>query len=83
MKLTLLSRKGCHLCADMKNFIIKLKTFRALELEEIDISGNIKLLELWDKEIPVLLLGEQIIAKHRITEDELEKKLTVLLADEG
>ena len=67
----------------MKNFIIKLKTFRALELEEIDISGNIKLLELWDKEIPVLLLGEQIIAKHRITEDELEKKLTVLLADEG
>tara|TARA_B100001123_G_C15303556_1_gene1021841 strand:- start:478 stop:729 length:252 start_codon:yes stop_codon:yes gene_type:complete len=82
MKLTLLTRKGCHLCDDMKNLILNLKKYKGVEFEEIDISGNIKLIQLWDTEIPVLLLGEKIIARHRIGRDNLEKELTAALADE-
>ena len=82
MKLTLLTRKGCHLCDDMKTLIITLENHKGLEFEEIDISGNIKLLQLWDTEIPVLLLGEKIIARHRISKDALEKVLTAALANE-
>ena len=82
MKLTLLTRKGCHLCDDMKTLIIKLENYEGLEFKEIDISGNIKLLQLWDTEIPVLLLGEKIIARHSTSKDALEKVLTAALANE-
>jgi glutaredoxin len=76
--LTLYSRRGCHLCDDMKAVIARVTTEHAVDvaLEEIDISTDADLESRYGTEIPVLLLNGRKVAKYRVTDGELARMLS-------
>jgi len=75
MELTLYTRPGCHLCDEMKTIITRLRERRVFVLTEIDISAELSLERCYGHDIPVLLLDGVEIARHRIHEHDLWKRL--------
>lgn len=78
VRLTLYSKPGCHLCDEMKEVVLAVRTRAPLTLEVIDISNDPTLTDLYALEIPVLLIEGKRAAKHRVSEKELEEKLRTL-----
>jgi hypothetical protein len=67
VRLTLLTRAGCHLCEDMKAIVAEAARTRPLVLEEVDISVRPDLERRFGIEIPVLMCGELVVAQGRTT----------------
>jgi glutaredoxin-like protein DUF836 len=74
--LTIYSRPGCHLCDEMKSVVTRVARHVALDLEEIDISGDPDLESRYGLEIPVLMVDGRKAAKYRIGEAELLRVLS-------
>ena len=70
-RLTLLTRDGCRLCDEMKEVVRQVQRSRRLTLTEVDISTDPELERRWGTEIPVLLDGGRVVARHRTTVHEL------------
>ena len=79
-ELTLLTRGGCHLCGEMKAVITPLQRTHGIVLTEVDISTRPDLERRFGTEIPVLLRGTTLLARHRITKMQL---LALVTAGEG
>lgn len=76
MRLTIYSKPGCHLCDEMKATISLVVTSRPdITVDEVDISTDPALVERYGLEIPVLMIEGRKIAKYRISEEELTKRL--------
>jgi hypothetical protein len=75
-QLTLYSKPGCHLCDEMKQVIDAVARRVPLSLEVVDISTDPQLLDQYGLEIPVLLIDGRKAAKYRVTEMDLEARLT-------
>ena len=75
-QLTLYSKPGCHLCDEMKAVIEAVRRRVPLTLHVVDISTDAALSERYGLEIPVLFVDGRKAAKHRLTERELEARLT-------
>ena len=71
IRLTLLTRDGCRLCDEMKAVVRQVQRFHRLTLTEVDIAAQPELERRWGTEIPVLLDGGRVIARHRTTAHEL------------
>jgi glutaredoxin len=73
-RLTLLSKPGCHLCHQMREVVEKVVAASGVTLVEADVrrdpSWRAYLLE-----IPVLLLDGAEIARHRVGEEDLRRRL--------
>ena len=80
IRLTLYSRPGCHLCDDMKVVVARVGSSIPLALDEIDISTDERLEELYGVEIPVLLLEGKKVAKYRVNEPDLRRILAERIA---
>lgn len=77
-ELTLLTRAGCHLCDTMKTVVTRVHRQYPIALNEIDISGQPDLEQKFGNDIPVLLSGDRIIARHRISTSQLVSALCLL-----
>lgn len=76
MRLTIYSKPGCHLCDDMKLLVRRAVATRSdIVVDEIDISADANLMELYQLEIPVLAIDGKKVAKYRITEADLTRML--------
>jgi hypothetical protein len=79
VRLTIYSKPGCHLCDVMKTTVHRVLATRTAEpetvLDEIDISSDPALIELYGLEIPVLLIDGRKAAKYRVSEQELTQLL--------
>lgn len=73
--LTLLTRTGCHLCETMKMVVAQVDRRYPIVLSEIDISVRPDLERKFGNDIPVLISGDQIIARHRISVSQLTAAL--------
>ena len=73
--LTIYSRPGCHLCKEMKAAVERAARTVDLTLQEIDVSTDPALEEVYGLEIPVLLMDGKKVAKYRVTEEELTRML--------
>lgn len=82
-RVTIYSRPGCHLCDEMKAVVARVAATASLTLEEIDISGDARLEELYGLEIPVLMVDGTKAAKYRVTEKELRKILAARASEAG
>ena len=70
--LTLLTRAGgCRLCDEMKAVVRQVQQSHDLTLTEVDISTQPELERRWGTEIPVLLDGGRVVARHRTTARDL------------
>lgn len=73
-RLTLLGQPGCHLCHQMRLVVERVLAGRGTVLVEEDVRRD----PGWSRyrlEIPVLLLDGEEVARHRIEEDELRRRL--------
>jgi hypothetical protein len=75
--LTIVGKPDCHLCHEMAD-VVRRTTEGRIELVEADVRANPEWMRLYRYEIPVLLWNGQEIARHRISEDELRRKLVSL-----
>jgi hypothetical protein len=72
--LTLLGKPDCHLCHEMRAVAERVLVEPA-RLVERDVRGDPELLKRYRLEIPVLLWGDREVVRHRVTEDELRRRL--------
>jgi glutaredoxin len=74
--ITLYSRPGCHLCDDMKAVVARaIAGRRDVRIEEVDISTDPELEARYGLEIPVLLVEGKKVAKYRVEEVALRRRL--------
>ena len=83
IRVTLYSRPGCHLCDEMKAVIARVSASVPLALDEIDISTDTRLEDLYGLEIPVLMVDGKKAAKFRVTEADLRRILANRVARAG
>ena len=74
-KLTLYSRVNCHLCDVMKEQIEKYAGRYAFTLEVVDIDRDEALRAQYNWDVPVLLVDGEKIAKYRLDEAMLVRRL--------
>jgi glutaredoxin len=74
-KLTLYTRVGCHLCEVMKEQLDQLGTRHPFTLELVDIDGDAALRAEYNWDVPVLLVDGKKIAKYRLDEAMLLRRL--------
>ena len=75
MKVTLYTRRGCHLCDEAKQAIDSARRRRAFDYEEFDIDSDPELRRLYKEEVPVIAIDGRKAFKYRLTAEELMKKL--------
>jgi glutaredoxin len=75
MKVTLYTRRGCHLCDEAKHAIGVARRRSAFDYEEVDIDADPKLQQLYNDQVPVIAIDGRKTFKYRLTADELLKKL--------
>jgi Glutaredoxin-like domain (DUF836) len=72
-RLLLLGKPDCHLCHAM-SAVVRRTVGERLELEEADVRARPE----WARyrtEIPVLLLGDEEVTRHRTSPEELRARL--------
>ncbi|KAK9766784.1 hypothetical protein K7432_003860 [Basidiobolus ranarum] len=81
--LTLFGSKGCGLCHEAKDALLKVKKLVPFELQEIDIHQpeNQKRWEKYTFDIPVVHLNGEEILMHRVDETKLTEQLKKKLAE--
>jgi hypothetical protein len=73
---TLYGRPGCHLCDEAREEILAIgKELGGLELREVDIDGDERLLSLYLERIPVVALGDEIVSELALDAHELRARL--------
>jgi glutaredoxin len=75
--LTLYTRVGCHLCDVMKERLDVIAQTHPFTLELVDIDRDAALKQLYDHEVPVLLVDGAKVAKYRLDEPMLLRRLDV------
>jgi glutaredoxin len=74
-QVTLYTREGCHLCDDAHEALLRVQARAAFELAIVDVDGDPKLVELYGLEVPVVLVDGKKVAKFRVDEDALLRRL--------
>lgn len=75
LDLTLYTRAGCHLCEEMKAALAPLLREFGACLAEVDVDQSEDLRALYGNDVPVLFLGQQKVAKHRLDGRQLRRQL--------
>lgn len=74
-KVTLYTRRGCHLCDVAKQAIDSARRRREFDYEELDIDSDPQLRERYNEEVPVIAIDGAKAFKYRVTADELVERL--------
>jgi glutaredoxin len=77
-RLTLLGKPGCHLCHAMRAVAEAVLPEFGAALVEKDVREDPETDLLYRLDIPILLLGEREVARHRIGADDLRRRLAEL-----
>jgi glutaredoxin len=74
--ITLYSREGCHLCDEAREAIVELAAeVDGLELREIDIEADDRLLTAYLERIPVVELEGEVVSELELDRHELLGRL--------
>ncbi len=74
-RITLYTRRGCHLCDDAKKAIEAARRKSVFEYEELDIDADANLRQLYNDQIPVVAIDGAKAFKYRLTAEDLLRKL--------
>ena len=75
LRLTLLTRRDCGLCAEMAEVVAAVAGSFAASVETIDVDGDPELRERHGHEVPVLLVNGRKAFKFRVAEGQLRRRL--------
>jgi glutaredoxin len=71
----LYGREGCHLCAEARAALLRVRAERPFVLEEIDIERDDALLRRYLERIPVVSLDGEELFDYFVDEKELQRRL--------
>jgi glutaredoxin len=74
-QVTLYTRTGCCLCADVKPVIAAARRRVEFDYAEIDIDSDPDLVRLYNDEVPVITINGRKAFKYRVEMNEFLKKL--------
>jgi len=72
---TLYTREGCHLCEEARAQIVPLLAKFGATLREVDIDDDPVLHDRYTNDVPVIFVGSQMAAHHRLDADRLRSLL--------
>jgi glutaredoxin len=72
---TIYSKPGCHLCDEAKASMLSSGCNDEFILQEVNIEGDPSLKELYQYDIPVILINGIKAFKHRVDPQEFARKL--------
>jgi glutaredoxin len=75
LDVTMYMREGCHLCEEAKANIAPVLAECGAKLHEVDIDDDPKLLERYTNDVPVIFIGSQFFAQHRVDVGRLRRQL--------
>ncbi|MEM7379272.1 MAG: glutaredoxin family protein [Pseudomonadota bacterium] len=76
--ITLLGRRGCHLCDDASLALAALADALGIQVIETDVDGDVALRAQFHAEVPVLMHGDTEICRHALDIPALERHLATL-----
>lgn len=77
-EITVYMREGCQLCQEAKAAILPLLSELGVTLREIDIDDDPVLHDRYTNDVPVILLGSKMVARHRLDPAQLRRQLQQL-----
>jgi glutaredoxin len=77
-EITVYMREGCQLCQEAKAAILPLLSELGVTLREIDIDDDPVLHDRYTNDVPVILLGSKMVARHRLDPAQLRRHLQQL-----
>jgi hypothetical protein len=75
-RVTLFTKSGCHLCEAVEQAIASVRCRRVFDLEVRNILDDPADFQLYQHEIPVVLVDGVEVARNRMTPEELEAALS-------
>ncbi len=75
LRLTILSRKDCHLCKVIYRIAVQLQHELEFELTQIEVDQDRSLAGQYGSRIPVVLVNEVETCSGKITEGELRRAI--------
>lgn len=72
---TMYMREGCQLCEEAKAGMAPLLAEFGAQLHELDVDDDPILLERYTKDVPVIFVGSQFFAQHRVDLVRLRRQL--------
>lgn len=72
---TMYMREGCHLCDEAKVEITPVLTEFGAKMHEVDIDDDPVLLARYTNDVPVIFVGSQFFAQHRVDVARLRRRL--------
>jgi len=76
--LTLIGRDDCSLCDAMRATIEEVLPHQGVRLEVRNVDTDPELRERFGNEVPVLLLDGREVVRHRVTAEDLRRRLARL-----
>ena len=74
-RLSLYTRRGCHLCEDMEQTVSELEAELNFVTEIIPIDNNAALEKSYGHRVPVLMLGHNMICEYYLDKQALIQAL--------
>jgi glutaredoxin len=74
-QVTLYTRRGCHLCDEVKAELTRAASKVDFRLQEIDIDTDPKLVRQFNDEIPVVFVGDKKAFKYHMDEARFSRLL--------
>jgi glutaredoxin len=74
-EITLYTREGCTLCEEARIDIMPLAREFGATLREVDIDDDPILHDRYTNDVPVIFLGSQFVAQHRVNVAQLRRQL--------
>jgi glutaredoxin len=75
-RIVVLTRPGCHLCADACAVVDRVSTELGVDWVEQDITGDAELTAKWGEYIPVVVVDDQVHTWFRVDESRLRAALS-------
>jgi glutaredoxin len=78
IRIEIYSRPGCHLCDEAKAVIEPYREKFPMELRTINVDRSAELERRYGMDIPVVFINGEETFRHRVSANELERKLKAL-----
>jgi glutaredoxin len=75
LQVDLLSRRGCHLCEEMKQLLVRLQSELPFTFRVVDVDSDPGLVLYYSHRVPVLLAFGKSIAELRWDEAAVRERL--------
>jgi len=72
---TMYTREGCHLCEEAKSAMAPILKALSARLQEVDIDDDPVLRARYTNDVPVIFVGAQFFAQHRVDAARLRRHL--------